>query len=518
MGKSGKTSRTTRADAEPPSPGVLTDVDTLLDEGDVDGALCRRRELREFALAGSPDEVENARARAQAAEFDLIHFDVDGARAALKPYFGTRHNRLKPFSRLEERRGGRLAAARLLSVQGNLLYRQHLPEPAHEMTQAAHEGFLDLLSKPHAHEPCLWNLAFCARNSWAAGLEGLADGYLRACVKELGHPVIRSHPPPRTHSVEAFTLDLWANLDWARGRHEDAQRRIYRALFLLRGQLQDSIRLGYALFSAGRIESTYSSEQGLRIADELLDEALARLQGHPVHGNALVAKAQLLVKANEPRKALKFLEKVPTDKDRRIAAEVLLVQAWVHLRGSGAKATQQAIDATRAILAEDSYLPVRVRAESRVHLGRALCRAREFDEGVAMLREGLELANKFARRKIEALASLELARTYSDQDQLGEARLLWEHAVELLTHARSSYLENLRDEIAQLLKTGWVHVVTEDRYDAAVEAFRQRYITRAYLANDRDIDKTANATGVARATVTGHLPLQYRVRARKKRK
>ena len=307
----------------------------------------------------------------------------------------------------------------------------------------------------------------------------------------------------RTDLLEAFALDIWANIDWAHGDSDAAGRRIYRAIHLLRsGVVEDSTRLGYVLFTAAKIEGTFSKDNKRRIALNLLSDAKKKLSvDHPLWKRLRLQEAKTYIKAGNRPAAEEILNQLDCDTPQ-LRAEAALVRSWQFLRD---KQHDKAEAQARMILDLQKQVSPRLHAEAVLHLGRALIGATGGKEGIDKLEEAYREAEQ-NRPKIAALACFELARAYSYQDNPDEALAFWQNANALLDRSKSTFLEEVRDTLANELKFSWSFTVETDHFEDEKRKFGTAFFERLRRIHGDNPKDIADAAGVVVNTAKKWLP------------
>lgn len=474
-------------------------IDECLDRGDVDTAVGHRSELVHLCQSS-----RNAHPRGVvlAAQLSLLMSEHSDAASVLSPFVASHQVHLDTIEDIQRQTNAGDAAA-LAGVVGDFLLGKGRYQEAFEAALHADALFGSRMAvmteaPPREIVERLWNYARLARIA-SEGTErwAVADRYLKDCFEQLQRHWGTSLP--RLQSLEAFALDIAASLDWARGRIDDSRQKIYRALFLLRGgAVKDTVRLGLALLTAGKIESSLSNRANFRAALDILESGTHTLRsiGHPLASFAELQVAEAYIHAGEVGKAATVLDTLqPKLNEVAHKAEAALAWCWIHARqGDSARAKQ----AAETMLAFPS-LPVRLEAEGHFQLGRALMNLGERKRGTQELHDALDLAQRHGRSKIEIAALLELAADHSGQDP-ERAREYWEHATELLGRTRSTFLEERRDEVATILRRGWPFFVESDNYKEETRKFSQQFfgrLAKKYGSKSR----AAQKAGISRTTV-----------------
>lgn len=479
---------------------LVHSVEDFLDAGDVDEAVARRKQLASACL-NAREDPNVLRARVLAAELCLIMVERREVERLLKDYIKEGlHARMTEIERVASR--DPLQGAALASAGGDFLFRQRAYDDAYKLTARAQE----LLAKAPLHDSRatvlrLWNLARWARISWrTADKGGFADHHLQRCLDYLARAGTEIRTG-RAHSIEAFSLDVWASLDWARGRLDDARRKIYRALFLLqRGTVKDRARLGHALFTAGKIEASFSGGEHSRTAIDILEEAEKTFpDGHALKPQAVIQKAEALIKAGETNTAEGILGGLGRPDDPVQRTEAALAWAWIHIRSGewakGQERAQEILDQSRSV-----QIPRRLLAEGHLQLGRALVGSGDRKRGIGELKNALTTAVRHGRVKIEIAAHLELADTYILLGEDEDAHEHWQQATSLLSRVRSAYLEERRDEIGRRLRTGWAFVVETSNYELEKRKFSLAFFGRLVRETGGNVSAAADKAEVARST------------------
>lgn len=309
----------------------------------------------------------------------------------------------------------------------------------------------------------LWS----ARIDWRSGypeaalrrLEGLVDA-LTETAWNYEHEVVQEGTQLPTTWVGAFTSIegqahcLLASIEFARGNAR-ARHKISRAILLLkyggmfpprmRSEVvpvpvaSNSVHEAYGLFLSGKFESSFSKRRfrwavrTTRYAEERFDEVSQSLldgQPHPWRLRASVQLCQTLLKAGERCEAEEVLERImrdsasiledpqsPThdlDELSRIVAELALARLWLAEQEARESPTEDNREKYKKAAEKipEHGVPSRLRAERRLHRGRALAQLGAHEEAETEIRVALEIAGDGERRNIAAACHLALAELF----------------------------------------------------------------------------------------------------------
>jgi tetratricopeptide (TPR) repeat protein len=486
----------------------------LFETGQVGEALKLRKELRDAVIKGKEKSADALQAQAMTAYLDLMMLDKTQALKCLEPFLiwqgeaGTQINR-KELAHVTDPFLGGLITAQL----ANLLYRSFNYEKGEQIASEAdallrRSGDATLFMFLTRWESRIWR----ARLAWRCGRRQEAEHSLQEALENLG----RRHNSERERGgielLMAVALSLWAAMDWVRGRLDDARRKIYQSLFLLRGgEANDPIRLAYALYTGGKIEASYSStefEWPIRLLCE--SEEIFRKHRHPFLCRATIQRAQCLVKAGRIDDAEKVLGQLAMsdiqDPDERAYAEAEsgLTRLWISERRvrNGMARWQDCLRESRKLLHSVDTLPRRLQAEIHLHHGRALIHLEDRNKGREHSQKALEIAERDGRIKIQAGAYFVLTESFlGPQADQGMALHHWKEGLRLLANVQSSYLSQWKEDLAPRIEGPIIFSLPNHLPLArAKEEFMRDYL-RYHCARAVSLKDLLKHLGISRASL-----------------
>lgn len=496
----------------PTPPRILRRIDACVRGGDIDEGLKSRRALDAAAARPGGDVAFRARLQARAAQFHLLMMDKYAAARSLAPYVDMIDGRNVRVSEAEldtlAETGGLYVLGSIQSQIANLMNSCFRYEHGAKLAQSAdqlmaHEG--DLVTELDRR------LAQCENNIWRARLlshcgrvedaEGLLRGVLRSLADALEWPVAAEDATKGgIDLLAALTLDLSASLDLRAGRLDEGRRKIYQALFLLRGgRVRCTVRLAHALYMAARIEVSYghtAKEWCLYLFDEAVERF--RRMGHPFQFRTLVQKAQFFTRfpgVHDAEEVLAAVDRglqlarrrkqIHPDEEGYVRADQALTRVWILER----KARQNpqlwtsCVDEARRLVAHDPK-PHRLGIEGELHLGYAMIHSTSSDErkrGREILETCLIEARRSNLRKIEAAAHFALSESYLDSG--GKRELCEGHfdlGAKLAAGMRSAFLQSWRESLQRTLqRPGTIEIQLNQTLPQAEEELKRKFMQYA---------------------------------------
>ena len=365
------------------------------------------------------------------------------------------------------------------------------------------------------------NEIYWARIEWRTGRLLEAEKRLDNVAAEIVERY-RQHPGENTtggfDNLLAVALSLMASLAWVQGDHETGRLLIHRALFLLScGTVRDELRQANTLYLAGKLEASFgprslswavSLEERAEVAFDRMEEYLGK--PHPWRLHATLQKAKCLINLDELEEARlvledveKRLEEILVDDPEEMGllqAEKALSLVWIEERQAETNPTAEQWEKCFNIASKIAHygnIPPRLKAESDLHLGRALANisGREND-GREYLQEALSWAHQHNRVKIEIASYLALTESYLSTEK-PKAMIYWKDSQRLLEGAPSSYLRKWSKRLAPLVQ-GSLLIDIEKPFEKAKETFESSYFIYHAARTDWDQPRFTKVTGLDR--------------------
>ncbi len=460
--------------------------------------------------------------QARAAQLHLMMMRVHDAAKCLRPYAEVTDEGevVLNESKVAELKAGSSSYGRgcLLRELGNLLYRVHRHKQGRSLAAIGNVFLKRDSPGPSGRDRLLAELEsriWWSRLLWHCEEFSEAKELIRECVLDLSE-AMKDETAPRggIDLLVAVALDLWASFNLAAGETDVARRRIYQALFLLRGgRVRCKVRLAYSMYSAARIEAAGYSKSSYQWCRDLFNES-ERLFGnheHPFQLRARIMHAQFLTKHKVQRREvdellnsedLKSRLTIDPEEKSYVEASELLTRVWAEERGAreNPKLWEHCIELGKQLDLLQSK-PARLKAEGKLHLGLALIQIEKSrPAGQARLREALEISGRCNLMRIKAATHLAFVEYHQLEREPALAREHWNIAAGLLRTMRSSFLYDWSRRLEDKLEApATVELNLEGKLKTILERVHQDYL-KYHTTKTTDKQQLWQEMGVPQAT------------------